>query len=105
MILNVQKYSYTVVLLLSMVYSLNLHGLSHIFENQDFVDDQHCELCIINHQKTQSLVSVYPICEDYTIVSHILYNTQDDFKKSTPKQISKIDLKGQLFNRPPPPSV
>jgi len=87
---------------ISVVYSLDLHALSHTFETSSADDSDHCELCIINHQKEQSQVALEPQLEDFEITP---LNIQEELQQLVVAQqfyIHSNYYSGQFYNRPPP---
>jgi hypothetical protein len=90
------------LLIFTVVYSVDLHGLSHVLEDAHEDDSNHCELCIINHQKDQNHFALEP-CQD-SFELPILVSLFTGFQEIHTEQASFKPhfLNGQLFNRPPP---
>lgn len=92
-------------MLIAVSYSVDLHALSHTFENEHSDDKQQCELCIINHQKDQSDFAIQPNFEDFNFVPLLIENETGLQILSSQPSISSIYFRGQFFNRPPPFTV
>jgi hypothetical protein len=90
------------MLFIAISYSVDLHGLSHSFENDSSNDSKHCELCIITHQKEQSSFALEPNSNDFNFIS-FEFNVERNQNITSPQTATQtIFFRGQLFNRPPP---
>jgi hypothetical protein len=91
------------LLLVAVTYSINIHGLSHTFEDHHTDNDNTtCELCIINHKKDQSFFALEPHSD---FIEFIAYNQFEDVCReiiSAQIEIPSHYFLGQFFNRPPP---
>ena len=91
-----------ILLILAVSYSLDMHGLTHIFENENPEESNHCELCIINHQKEQTYFVLLSAPADFVFIPHTYFAENKNSVISVFGSIQSIYLTGQLFNRPPP---
>lgn len=96
--------NYIALFLLAIVatFSLDLHGLSHAFEDDYANDDKQCEICIIHHQHHETSVSILPSndhFENQFLLEDI--NLKVDFKTSR-VVYHNLYFEGQYFNKPPP---
>ena len=91
------------LLLVAVTYSINIHGLSHTFEDHhNDNDNKSCELCIINHQKDQTFFALEAHSDFIEFIPFTLF--EDNSREIVSSQIlshSKY-FSGQFFNRPPP---
>ena len=105
-IVKILKKHITLLLMFTAIsYSLDIHGLTHVFEDTNTDDKQHCEICIVNHQKHQDSFSLTPVSENFNFknpVETVHYKLSTDF---TQNLFQNLFLEGQLFNRPPPSHV
>jgi len=90
------------LLLIVASYSVDLHGLSHAFENDYANDDKQCEICILHHQHQETSISILPT-NDYFENQFAVdnFNLKVDF---TTHQVvyQNLYFEGQHFNKPPP---
>ncbi|MBS3738015.1 hypothetical protein [Mesohalobacter halotolerans] len=86
-------------------YSLDLHGLSHAFENDFADDDKQCEICILHHQQQETSISILPISDNFEI-QFVLdnWNLKAEFKTHQ-VVYHNLYFEGQHFNKPPPQNV
>lgn len=100
-----QRFVALLLMFTAFLYSLNIHGLSHVFEDSHIDDNQHCELCIINHQKQQDTFALTPVSDSFNLnisLEIINPNISTELVQNT---FQSLFLDGQLFNRPPPATV
>ena len=86
-------------------YSVDLHGLSHAFENDSANDDKQCEICILHHQHQKTSISILPT-NDYFENQFVQDNwsLKVDFK-SHQVVYHNLYFEGQHYNKPPPQSI
>lgn len=83
-------------------YSVDLHGLSHVFENDYANDDKHCDICILHHQHHETSVSILPI-NDYTEHQFLIKNIKSEIDLSSYAFVyQNLYFEGQFYNKPPP---
>ncbi len=93
------------LLISTVVYSVDLHGLSHVFEDAHDDDSNHCEMCIINHQKDQNNFALEPCQGSFEVPVQISFFTGFQEIHTDQASFKSLFLNGQLFNRPPPPYI
>lgn len=94
-----------ILLVIAVNFSVDLHGLSHIFESEQEDDSNTCELCIINHQKEQNNFALQPSQLNFEYHDLIYFDTHLSKINSSQTSPQTFYLIGQLFNRPPPSYV
>lgn len=87
------------------IYSLDIHGLSHVFEDSHTDDNQHCELCIINHQKQKGAFALTPLSDNFNLNISLEIINPNISTESIQNTFQNLFFDGQLFNRPPPATV
>lgn len=94
-----------ILLVFAVNFSVDLHGLSHVFESEHEDESNTCELCIFNHQKEQNNYALEPsqVCYEYQDLTNI--DTRISKINSSQTSPQTFYLIGQLFNRPPPSYV
>lgn len=94
------------LLLVAVTYSINLHGLSHTFEDNHKDNDQKsCELCIINHQEGKTFLALEPHSDFIEFIPSVLIEEGNREIISAQIFIFSHYFSGQLLNRPPPFTV
>ena len=102
-IVKILKKHITFLLMFTAIsYSLNIHGLTHVFEDSQTDDKQHCEICIVNHQKHQDSFSLTPVSENFNFKNPVETTTTKILTVYAQNSTQNLFLEGQLFNRPPP---
>lgn len=100
-----QKLIASALIFTALVYSLDIHGLTHAFEDSQADDKQQCEICIINYQKQQGSFSLTPINEAFVFQNPVETNIQNITTDFVQNPTQNLFLQGQLFNRPPPSHI
>ena len=100
-----QKLVASALIFTALVYSLDIHGLTHIFEDSQSDDKQHCEICIINHPKNQTSFSLIPISETINFQNPVERTSSEVSTAYIQNSFQNLFLEGQLFNRPPPSHI
>ena len=100
-----QKFIASALIFTALVYSLDIHGLMHIFEDSQGDDKQDCEICIINHQKQQDSFSLTPNNETVVFQNPVEIKIQNNSIHFAQNSTQNLFLNGQLFNRPPPSHI
>jgi len=91
------------LLLVAVTYSINIHGLSHSFEDHhNDNDNKSCELCIINYKKDQTLIALEPHSDFIEFIPNALFEDKSREIISSQILINSKYFSGQFFNRPPP---
>lgn len=93
------------LLIIAISYSIDLHSISHTFDNDHPDDSNHCELCIINHQKDQHYFVLQPFFYEFDLIPFISQEEINSVFVSTQISIRSTYFLGQFFNRPPPFTV
>lgn len=84
------------------LYSIDLHGLSHAFSDDNSNNDKPCKICILHHQYQENSVSILPV-NDYFENQLLLENIDSEANSSTHKFFyQNLYFEGQLYNKPPP---
>jgi len=102
---NFKTYLSGFLMIVALSYSINLHGLSHALENNHNDDSNHCELCIINHQKDQNHFILQPNFNVFDFIRFALTDENSSLFISTQILVHPTYLLGQFFNRPPPSTI
>lgn len=99
--INFKKHIAVILLLIVATYSVDLHGLSHTFEN-DYNDDKQCEICILHHQHHETSVSILPE-NDYfeNLFLEDKFSLKVDIS-SYHFTYQNLYFKGKYYNKPPP---
>lgn len=93
------------LIFIAISYSIDLHGLSHAFENDHSKDSPHCELCIINHQKDQTFFALEPNSSEFEIASFPIITVVENVIFHPQISTHSYFFSGQFFNRPPPDTL
>lgn len=95
----------SLLLIIAVSYSIDLHSLSHTFEKNHADDSNKCELCITNHQKDQNFFILEPSFNDFDLIP--LFSLEGLSQKVQSAQTSYYNIYfiGQFLNRPPPFTV
>ncbi len=100
--INFKRYIALLLLCIVTSYSVDLHGLSHMFDNHYADDDKQCEICILHHQQHETTVSILPVF-DYSNNQISLDNFDLKVEFSTYNFIyQNLFFEGQFYNKPPP---
>lgn len=97
-----QKYKGVFLLAVALVYSLNVHGFTHIFDNDHSSDDTHCELCITNHHEDQYVFALEPNDNYFSIDEQHFFEAKKEVLENFNQSFRSHFSYGQLYNRPPP---
>lgn len=89
------------LLIIAISYSVDIHGLSHTFDEHSD-DNKQCELCVISHDKDQHVYALKPIKVKFDFSPFEFTEKSSGSIKATTISSQSTYLRGQFFNRPPP---
>ena len=92
-------------MLIAILFSFNLHALSHINDDEHNEDDTTCELCLVTTNEDKVFIGLIPSGNDFIANEKVYfqYNKTLHFRK--PSVISKKLYKSDFYNKPPPASI
>ena len=92
-------------MLIAILFSFNLHAISHINDDDHNEDEAACELCLVTTNEDKEFVGITPSGIDFTTTKNLLFQYNTPQYSVRQSAVSKKLYKSDCFNKPPPVSI